>query len=62
MRSDVRKRERTQENAVDQAEDGGVGADAEAERDDRDGGEAFVLQQHSQAVADVLEEISHDVV
>lgn len=41
----MRKRQRTEENAVDQAEDGGISADAERERDDGDGRETFVLQQ-----------------
>ena len=55
----VRKRKRTQENAVDEAEDSGIGADAERERNDGDGGEAFLLQQHAGSVADVVQEGCH---
>ena len=54
-----RERQRTEENAVDQAEDGGVGADAEPERDHGDGREAFILEKHSDSVTDVLEECAH---
>ena len=56
MRSAIRKRKRTKKNAVDQAEDGGIGADPEPERDDRDGGKAFMLQEHSNAVTHVLKQ------
>jgi hypothetical protein len=55
----VRKRKRTEENAVHQAKDRGVRADAERERNDGDGGEAFVLQQHAESVADVVQEGCH---
>src|ERR1043166_4443584 len=54
-RSRIRKRKRTEENAVHQAEDGGIRADTERERNDGDGGEAFVLQQHAESVADVVQ-------
>ena len=56
----VRKRKRTKENAVDQAEDGGIRADAETERDDGDGGKAFMLQEHSNAVTNVVKQRVHD--
>ena len=56
----VRKRKRTEENAVDQAEDGGIGADAERERDNGDGGKAFVLQKHANAVTNVVKQRVHD--
>ena len=56
----IRKRKRTKENAVDQAEDGGIGADPEPERDDRDGGKAFMLQEHSNAITNVVKQRVHD--
>ena len=49
----------TEENAVHQAEDGGVRADAERERNDGDGGETAMLQQHAESVADVVQEGCH---
>ena len=55
----VRKRQRPQKNAVHQAKDGGVRADAERERNNGDGGEAFLLQQHAGSVADVVQEGCH---
>ena len=39
---------------MDDAEDGGVGADAERQRQQGDGGEAGRAAQHPRAVADVL--------
>ena len=45
--------ERAQEHAADDAEDRGVGADAERERDDDGGGEALGAQQRAQGEADV---------
>ena len=51
--------QRLEENAVDDAEDGGVGADPERQRDHRDGREARVPGQHAQAVPNVLEQDPH---
>jgi len=39
----IRKRQRTQKDAVNQTENGGVRAHAKRERDDGDSGKAFVL-------------------
>ncbi len=52
-------RQRLKENAVDDAEDGRVGADPERQRDERDGREPRVPGQHAQAVANVLEQDAH---
>ena len=49
----VRKRKRTKENAVDQAEDGGVRADSERERNNGDGGEAGIFEKHSPGVPQI---------
>ena len=43
-----------EENSVDEAEDGGVGADAESQREDSDGREAGILAEQARAVANVL--------
>ena len=48
--------QRPQQHAADDAEDRGVGADAERERDDDGGGEAFGAQERAQADAHVLHE------
>ena len=48
--------QRTHQHAADDAEDRGVGADAERERDDDGGGQALRAQQRSQADAHVLDE------
>ena len=45
-----------EEHAADHAEDGGVGADAEAEGERDHGGEAGVAAQAARAVLDVLDE------
>ena len=50
----VRERERAKEDGVDDREDGGVGADAQREGEDGDGGEAEVLAHQAQGEADVL--------
>ncbi len=47
-------RKRTQQDAVDDAEDGRARADADCERDHHNRGEAGVLQQTANAVADVF--------
>ena len=51
------ERIRCEERGVDDAEDGGVGADAEAERQDRYRGEARVLAQRARRVAHVLRQL-----
>ena len=50
----MRIRQRLEQHAVDDAEDGGVGADAERERQDRDRGVARALGQGAEGVAHVL--------
>ena len=45
-----------QEDGVDDAEDGGVGADAECEREDGDDGEGRIFAKRAEGEADVLAE------
>jgi hypothetical protein len=53
-------RQRPQQNSIDDAEDSGVGADAERERDEHSRGEPRRVAQHADAVAQVLaERIQH---
>ena len=52
----ARVRERLEEDAAHHREEGGVGADAEREGHDRDGGEAGAAPEDAQAVAQVLEQ------
>ena len=49
----VRKRQRSEENAVDQTEDGGVRANAEPERNNGDGGEAGIFEKHPPGVPQI---------
>ena len=49
----VADRQRLKHHRVDDAEYGGVGADAKRQRQNRHGGEAGVLRQHAQAVEHV---------
>jgi hypothetical protein len=49
-------REGAQEDSVDEAEDGGGGADAEGERYDGEGGESGVLAEHAEAEGEILHE------
>ena len=49
----MRIRQRPQEHGVDHAEDGGVGADAEGERDDGDNAEGGRLDQHPDGVTEI---------
>ena len=46
------------QRGVDEAEDRGVGADAERERQDGGDGKAWLLSQHARGVAHVLPEIA----
>jgi len=48
-----------QDEAVDDAEDGGVAADAERERENRDGGKAWTPRQLPARVAQVLSKCIH---
>jgi len=50
-------RQALQECGVDDGEDGGVGADAEGERQDGGGGEAWPLPQHARGVAEILADV-----
>ena len=52
---------RAQQHAVDDAEDGGVGADAERESEYGDDGESRRFSQHSQRVAKIAEEILEEL-
>ncbi len=52
-------RQRLQHHGVDEAENCGVGADAESESEDGDSSESGGLEQHPQAVTNVLKESVH---
>src|SRR4029077_381767 len=56
---DIRQMHRFEENAVNDAEDGGVGADAEREHQDRDDRVAARGEQDADGVFDVLQERLH---
>jgi hypothetical protein len=47
-------RQRPPQDSVDDTEDGGVGADAEREREQCHGGESWLAAQHARAEGDVL--------
>jgi len=51
----ILKRERAEHGGVDHAEDGGVGADAKRQRDDRDGGEARSFAHRAACVFEILQ-------
>ena len=51
------ERQRPQEQRVDDAEDGGAGADAEPGDQDGEDGEAGVAAQRAEGVAEVLEQV-----
>ena len=51
--------QRPKEHAVNDAEDGGVGADAESESEDGDDGEAGAFDEEAEGEADVLEQSEH---
>src|SRR5438309_536503 len=60
----LRIRQRTEKNGVHHAENGGVGADAESEREYGDGGEARAALQHAEHIAEIagaLVEPANDV-
>ena len=44
-------------NPIDRGEDGSVGADAESQSEDGDGGEAGIFSKCAQAIADILPEL-----
>ena len=58
-RRGVANRKRAQQDSVDEAEDGGVGADAEGESENGDGGEAWRLAEHPQPESEVLKKGLH---
>ena len=49
----------SEERGVDDAEDGGVGADAEGESEDGDGGEAGVFEEETEAEDEVAPTVAH---
>jgi len=53
----MRERRRPQQHGVDDAEYGGVEADADRQRQDHHGGESTAPAQHAQRVADVLPQL-----
>ena len=50
------QRQRLEQDAVDDGEDGGVGADAERQREGGDQGERFLCREHSPCVPEVLQQ------
>ena len=52
----ILSREHAKDDGVDEAEDGGVGADAERESEDGGGGEGWSFAEGAEGVANVLEE------
>jgi hypothetical protein len=57
----LHRRQRVQEDRVDEGEDGAVGADAEAQGDDGDKGEARSAEQTPEGVTEVASELRHGV-
>ena len=55
----IREGKRAEQDAVNDAEGGDVGADAEGQRENRDQGEAGSLEQHAAGVAHILQERGH---
>ena len=53
----ISKRQRPEQHSIHHAEDRGIRADAESEREDGDGGEARILAQYAQAVTKIHEEV-----
>ena len=49
-------RQRTQDDGIHDAENGGVRADAESQREGRDGGEAGIFAEHTKGESQVVEE------
>ena len=56
----MREWERAKENGIDDGEDGGVGADAESESEDSDGGESRGFSEEAQGETRVVEERFED--
>ena len=55
----LRKWQRTKQHSVDDGENGAVGADAEGERKNSDGGEAWGFAQHAEGETEVLPACVH---
>ena len=55
----IAERQRRQQHALDDAEDGAVGADPERQRGQGHGGEAGRAAQHAQRVPDILAQLGH---
>ncbi len=57
QRIGIGDRQGAQQDRIHEAVDGGVGADAEGEREDGEGGEGAVMEHGAEAVAQVLREL-----
>ena len=55
----IRERQRIQEHAVDDREQGGIRANSQCERKDGDRRKSGILRQHAQSEAHVLQETHH---
>jgi hypothetical protein len=55
----LRIRKWRKQNSIYQAEDGGIRAHAESQRERRDDGEAGRLSHHAQTVANILQYLFH---
>ena len=51
--------QRLQQYAVDHAEDDGIGADADRQRDERDGGEEGRARQSAENLLELIAEVGH---
>ena len=50
-------RQHAQQHCIDQAEDGGVGADPQSQGQYRHGGESRIMPQHARGVAQILQQV-----
>jgi hypothetical protein len=57
----LRKRQRTQNNCIHDAEDCGVSANAKRKGDDCYRREAGLLQEHAETVPEVLDKVCHKI-
>ena len=55
----LRIRQRPEQDGVEDREDGGIGADAQRQRGQRDGSKTGVLTQHAHSVAQIVEQRIH---
>ena len=58
----IRERQPLEEDRIDHGEHGGVGANAESQREERDGGESWRVNEHAKGITNITRESGHGAI